>query len=389
MKIVHICLSGPYTDNWGYQENILPRMQVHLGHEVYVIANTDSFNNQANGQIIQMPAEEYTLADGVHVIRLKKRILCPLPKLRNIFYVYDVYNKLTKLQPDILFVHGLNVGFTNYQIRKFIRQNKRCKLYGDTHLFGEIALIPNTWKRKIFFYGIFLHCMRVLRPYYDKIFAITPDCIDFARDYYELRDVPIELLPLGYDPSLCDWKHRESIRQQFREKYGLTPKDIVIIHGGKIENRRRTPQAVAAVAALKDPKVKLVIFGGIANEMKLKMEKLLNQFSGTVLYLGKLSPKQYYEAYLSSDLGLFPGGQSVLWQEAIGCGLPLVVGKAKNIDYLNHSGNVAYVDGQSVDEITETLKDILYSSRLQNMKKIAEGTGQEFFSYERIAKLIC
>ena len=37
MKIVHIAPNAPYNDNWGYQDNLLPRYQKKLGHDVTVI----------------------------------------------------------------------------------------------------------------------------------------------------------------------------------------------------------------------------------------------------------------------------------------------------------------------------------------------------------------
>ena len=37
MKIVHIAPSAPYNDHWGYQDNLLPKYQKKLGHEVTMI----------------------------------------------------------------------------------------------------------------------------------------------------------------------------------------------------------------------------------------------------------------------------------------------------------------------------------------------------------------
>ena len=68
MKIVHIALMGPYTDNWSYQDNILPRMHHRLGHQVFVIA--PCFKHENGGAIVPTQPGEYTLDDGVQVIRL-------------------------------------------------------------------------------------------------------------------------------------------------------------------------------------------------------------------------------------------------------------------------------------------------------------------------------
>lgn len=39
MKILHMCVTGPYTDRFNYQENMLTKYQVKKVHNVYVIAS--------------------------------------------------------------------------------------------------------------------------------------------------------------------------------------------------------------------------------------------------------------------------------------------------------------------------------------------------------------
>ena len=39
MKIVHICLSGPYSDGYSYQENMLARFHKKSGYEVDIITS--------------------------------------------------------------------------------------------------------------------------------------------------------------------------------------------------------------------------------------------------------------------------------------------------------------------------------------------------------------
>ena len=49
MKIVHIVPKAPYNDNWGYQDNLLPKYQRKMGHEVTVITTNTM---QQDGKII-------------------------------------------------------------------------------------------------------------------------------------------------------------------------------------------------------------------------------------------------------------------------------------------------------------------------------------------------
>ena len=45
MKIAHIVPSTHYNDYWGYQENLLPKYHVKMGHEVTLITSTLTFKD--------------------------------------------------------------------------------------------------------------------------------------------------------------------------------------------------------------------------------------------------------------------------------------------------------------------------------------------------------
>lgn len=38
-KIVHVCLCGPVTDGWSYQDNLLSKYHKELGYEVSIITS--------------------------------------------------------------------------------------------------------------------------------------------------------------------------------------------------------------------------------------------------------------------------------------------------------------------------------------------------------------
>ena len=41
--ILNIALSAPYNDYWGYQDNLLPKYQRKLGHQVIIITTNTNF----------------------------------------------------------------------------------------------------------------------------------------------------------------------------------------------------------------------------------------------------------------------------------------------------------------------------------------------------------
>ena len=69
MKIVHLCLSAFFIDNYSYQENILPKYHVKMGHVVTVIASLFTYNKEGKGCMLE-GYTEYDDKNGYHVVRL-------------------------------------------------------------------------------------------------------------------------------------------------------------------------------------------------------------------------------------------------------------------------------------------------------------------------------
>ena len=68
MKVLHLCLSAFYIDGYGYQENILPRMHKKLGHDVLIVASTETYIDNMNLGYIE--SRNYVNEDGIPVHRI-------------------------------------------------------------------------------------------------------------------------------------------------------------------------------------------------------------------------------------------------------------------------------------------------------------------------------
>ena len=133
MKIVHIAPSAPYNDYWGYQENLLPKYQKKLGHEV-VIITTNLMHKDST--IVEIEPSDYTLNDGIRVIRLKAKRYSKFRFLsRKLDRKLEVFNLLTEIKPDFIFYHGL-VSSTIYDAVKYKKEeNHNCVIVQDNHLY--------------------------------------------------------------------------------------------------------------------------------------------------------------------------------------------------------------------------------------------------------------
>ncbi len=386
MNILHLCLNAPFTDNWAYQDNILPKYHRLAGYEVIVIA----INNKhlPSGEIVKVNSGTYYTEDGVKVIRIAMKML-KSKKFAKLLMPYPVYNILYKERPDFIMVHGLMGSISELSVKRYVRNcNPKCIVCADLHQdyinsAGEGTSIKSTL---ISYYYKYVN--KLMYPVYKRVFCLTPGSMEYAKKYYHVPEEKLELLPLGYDPQEIVPSDKDHIRHVIREKYHIGDDNILIVHGGKIMSRRKTMELIDAIAALSNPRVKLIIFGGIDDECAPLLRERVQKYGSWLQYVGYREQKDYYNIYLSSDIAAFPGGQSSLWQEAIGCGLPLLIYRWDGVEYLDRGGNIAFIEGQDSDSIKRGLEGMLEDNKYIKMAEAAKQKAAPFFSYERIAQQV-
>ena len=105
MNIVHVCLAQLFIDGFGYQENLLTRSHVQMGHKVTVLTSSHMFNNLY--EATERKEKNYVNTDGVHVIVLNRSHRFGYYSK---FQDYEgIKERLNELKPDVVFVHGLSL----------------------------------------------------------------------------------------------------------------------------------------------------------------------------------------------------------------------------------------------------------------------------------------
>lgn len=390
MRITHIHLMGPYTDGWGYQENILPIVQSKQGNQVSIITNC--YYHNPDNSIGECAPCVYD-ANGVAVYRVKQKKVFFSKTFTNHLFDFPIYQILDKLKPDVILLHGLGRGVTNLAIRKYLRKNKECVLFGDVHSFaGNDGHDNHSLFKKISFI-VQQKGRRILYPFYKAVFAVSNQCLDYALKTYKIPSKILRLLPLGFNPTEIDWSEKGNIRKGFRDANHFASSSIVVVHGGKIIRRRKTDFAITACKMAREYlnlDIQLVIFGAIDSSIAPYINSMINQNDAFVSYLGHLSREDYLNVFLSSDIALFPGAQSSIWEEAIGCGLPLVLNytEINDKDYYDVGGNVVFSENDSAESVAQALIKIIETKEYLKMKTVASTKGREFFSYENISKMM-
>ncbi|EMS32415.1 glycosyltransferase [Mariniradius saccharolyticus AK6] len=379
MKILHCCLAAFYIDNFGYQENILPKMHKLLGHDVTILASTETYIGSKLGYT---SPGEYINENGIPVKRIPYSRFIPSVLVRKLRLYEGIGAFLKKVNPDIIFLHDVQF-LSIVEIVRFAQRNPNVKIYADGHTdFGNSA--KNWVSRNILHKVIYKWCAKMIEPYVSKFWGVTPLRVDFFIDVYGINKEKVDLLVLGLDDSELDITNKAFVREKVRTKHGLGEK-FVFISGGKIDRRKNIHLLLEAFSDKAFDDYHLILFGSITDEMRVEIEKHLGQ--SNITYLKWLEPKQVSEYFMAADFGVFPGTHSVLWEQAVGVGLPAIFCKWDGVTHVDVGGNCVFIESISAEKIGKTMHEIVMdSNRFASLRKNAEEKGPKVFSYTEIAK---
>ncbi|SKA09587.1 glycosyltransferase family 4 protein [Selenihalanaerobacter shriftii] len=381
MKIVHLCLASFYIDDFGYQENMIPKYHKKAGHDVTVIASMQTFDDK--GELTYLEEEKtYYNKYGVKIIRLNYKNKMFYNRILR--YYHDVFKILSNEKPDIIFIHGLQFCDIN-EVIKYIEKNPQTKVFVDNH--ADFSNSAQNWLSKnILHKMIWRYCAKRIEPYTEKFYGVLPARVDFLTNIYKTPKKKTKLLLMGADDEKIKFNKEDSINNSLRKEYNIAKDDFLIITGGKIDlAKKQIIKLIKAVNKLNYENVKLIIFGSIIDELKKEVLRLID--GNQKQFIGWLESDKVYDYFLSSDLGVFPGRHSVLWEQAVATGLPCVFKKWEGTKHVDLGGNCKFIAEDSVDNIKSLLKNIIDNEDIyKDMKNVAEEKGIKTFSYKKIAR---
>lgn len=375
MKIVHLCLSCFYIDNYSYQENMLPKYHVKMGHDVTVIASLVSFNKDGKPCLLKSASEHFD-KDGYKVIRLAYK--SPNKLYRTLRKYEGFYETLENERPDIIFSHGVSMA-DNSVLRKYLKKYTNVKLFADNHA-DYINSATNFLSKNVLHKIIWKHYVKKIEPYIIKCFGVTPMRCRFLSEMYHINDNIIDFLPMGVDDESIP-NNRYDVRKNIREQHNIDDDDFLIFTGGKIDKRKNIHVLVDAIKQLNNPKLHLVICGVLSPEM----EYLRNNFNKNIHYLGWCNSEQVMNNMLASDIACFPGTHSTLWEQAVGVGLPCILKLWNEMTHMNINGNCLFIKGDDTYELKDTINRMMNKDFYLQQKEKASNAAQ-FFLYSDIAK---
>ena len=383
MKILMIC--DFYHESQQYQENLLTKYYLKYGHEVTIVASTfisvfeyysNKRNRKSEAQVIHLNG--YKIIRQPYSIYLFKKIR----KLKNL-------NKIIRNEsPDLIYVHGVPLNL--FAPISFKKKNQHCKLIFDSH--ADFSNSANNWMSLHLLHKIFYRIvLNFLYKRIDKIYYITPNGGEFLNKLYYIPYDRMELLPLGADVDYIKEINEKNSGKSIRKELGIGLKDFVIFCGGKLTKAKKIELVIKAFLLLEEENAHLIIVGDTKD--KIYKEEILTLMNShpRIHFIGWVAGQKVYDYMSASDIAVFPASQSVLWQQAIGSGLPLIIGQieGQDVSYLNKNENIFILEKDTINENEiSNLINLLYEDEniLLSMKKNAIKTTNEFLSYDLISK---
>lgn len=385
LKVVHVCLCGPYNDGWSYQDNLLPLYHRLMGNEVTVLASP-FVSDSTSGGVRYSGVEEYIDDNNVKIIRLPQAFQSKSKKLFKLRKYRGLYKTLCGESPDILFIHACQF-LDIYTVKKYLQRHPKVIAYMDNH--ADFSNSAHGWvSYHIMHRIIWRHGAQVILPYIKTYYGVLPARVDFIQKMYDIPEEKTKLLVMAADDRLVEKYDNAYSKEQVRKKYHIAEEDFLVVTGGKIDHAKRQVflliQAVERIAAM-GRNVKLLVFGSIVDDMKNELIELVDNHA--VQYIGWINVEQSYQVFAAANLVCFPGRHSVFWEQVAGQGIPMLVKYWEGTTHVDVGGNCRFIMDDTEEEIQEKLLEIIDNKdAYEEMRKVALEKGKETFSYRRIAR---
>lgn len=312
MKIAHLCLSCFYIDGYSYQENELVAQNIADGHEVLVIASTETYG--ADRKLTYCAPAEYIGTDGAKVIRLPYRKWLPHKLMRKLRMHPGVYPILKDFSPDIILFHGL-CGWELNTAAKYVNNHPKVRLYADCH--EDFNNSARTFISKYFLHlAYYRSIIKNTAARIHKVFCVSIDSINFATSLYKLPLSSVEFYPLG--GKIFRNEEYSDIRIATRLLIGVDEATTVFIQSGKIDGTKKINEALSAFTKTKNPNFKFLVVGNLDESVVDSVERYLDQDS-RITFLGWKTADELRNLLCAADIYVQPGTQSATMQMSICC----------------------------------------------------------------------
>jgi len=387
MKILFLHLCAPYNIGWTYRENILPKYLSKIGNQVVVITTENVTNSSTNKSEIELRnGKQYD--NDIRVIRLKLKFNFLPESIKSRLRVFsNLSENIKNFNPDLIYVNSLQF-LDLHCLTKYKSKHKNVVILGE--LNSTFLNSANNPLSKYVLHSI-VYRLFIKKNFntFDKLYYGSIPARDFSNKLYSLYFPDDAYIPLAVDSDRIIESRLGIKNQSIREKYEINPNSFLFVTGGKLNQSKKIIELLTAFSEIQNNKIALIVFGDFDNDLLRHANDIIKK-DHRISYTGWLGDEDTYRVLSASDLAIFPGSKSSLWEVAVACGLPLIAKYWPGNEYLDFNGNVIYYEDQSS---ISTLKNwieyvIANPDIIQKMKAISMEYGLSNLSYRSIADRI-
>lgn len=333
MRIVHI--EDFVHPDAGYQVNLLSRLQVRQGHEVYIVTGeldkvptvyTEFFGKDR----LEERDRRFHELTGVKIIRIP---LLGWYSGRAIFHP-RIFRVVDGLQPDIAFVHGEDVLTGMLYIMRSAKLEYPLVL--DDHSV-EMASIHKLKHAFRFFYR-WLITPQILKKNIPLIRVVDSDFVEKAYGIPLDRTI---LLSFGTDTD--HFRPDGERKAAFRRQHGIGDDEFVVISAGKLDKFKGGQFFADAIreklVTASGRRILLIVVGNTIGEYGQIVEATFSQSQNRILRFPTQPYLDLAPFYQAADLAIFPRQCSLSFFEVQSCGLPVLLEENEINDLRVRLGN--------------------------------------------------
>lgn len=379
MRILHCCLAAFYIDGYNYQENVLPRISKEKGHDVLIIASTETY--VGNTSLGYVAPSDYITEYGVPIKRLPYKHIVSHRISRKIRKYIGLYDAIERFAPDIIFSHDISYASV-IDVVEYVKNHPNVTFLADTHTAAYNSGL-NWMSLNILHRLIYKRYIGKTIPYLKKYYYIGPEEKEFSIKNYGVPEGVMEFLPLG--GIIMEYGEFVRKRAEFRSEFNIKDGELLLVHSGKMDVSKKTIDLLRAFKKVDKLQARLIVVGSISKEIEEEVFSLIGN-DDRVEYLGWQRPDYLLGCLCAADLYCQPGSPSVTLQNAICCGAAVMSQPFEMYKMLN-VGNFYWVEGE--ESIVDVLTEIADNPKLIDMaRKGSVMCARKYLDYHQMEKRI-
>jgi glycosyltransferase involved in cell wall biosynthesis len=362
-----------------YQENELIVQHVAMGHEVTVIAATDTYGSDKS--VVHVPFGKYQLQCGAQLIRLPYVFGARGWLARKIRAHSGLSNCLESINPDRILFHGLS-SWDLLSVAKYVQRYQHVKLYADCH--EDFNNSAKTWaSRELLHKRFYKLVFQKALDQISEVLCVTVESLDFAINFYDSPSSKTRIFPLGsvLESALSINQRREV----FRKIHAIDDSTIVITQTGKLDCTKQLEAALTAFHATPSTKLRFVIAGRMTDDVRMICLPLI-QADSRILDLGWQSTEELRTILAGADFFLQPFGQTVTTQMAMGYGCVILAQELSSHRWLVGENGRLFRDSSELGAVYQWVLDNL--NRLPQLKEATLDFAKSHLDYQKLAMQI-